>query len=120
MSRGKGVRQGFLALVPTISPATFVHISVRGDSYRIRHYNLALPAERPKASMIKQYATFKALRESGLVTQWIPLLDNDLKHNIDEEPQYWCERIRNTNLDHASLFSATANPTFESASATHS
>jgi hypothetical protein len=113
VSRGKGVRQAFLALVPTVSTATFIHISVRGDSYRIRRYNLELPAERPKVSMIQEYATFKALRESGLVTQWIPLTDNDLKHNIDDDTQYWCERIREINLDHASFFCSTAGPTTE-------
>ena len=34
------------------------------------------------------------------VEERIPVTLEDLAHSIDDEPQYWCERIRAVNLAH--------------------
>jgi hypothetical protein len=94
---GKGKRQAFLVLAPTHDPGTFLHLSVRGDRYRIRKYNLNEPEARPKISLIGGYETIDHLRASGLLTTVVPVTAEDLTHNIDDEPQYWCERIRTAN-----------------------
>jgi hypothetical protein len=97
---GKGKRQAFLVLAPALVPDTFLHLSVRGGRYRIRKYNLEEFSVRPEAFQIKGCTTFEALRESGLITTFVPVTPEDLTHNIDEEPQYWCERIRRINSEH--------------------
>lgn len=99
-SAAKGKRQAFLVLISTQFPGTFVHLSVRGDRYRIRKYNLDEPAIHPQISQIKGYETFDALRASGLLTTLVPVTPEDLTHNIDENPQYWCRRIRRVNSEY--------------------
>ena len=104
---GKGSRQGFLALIPKVMSDSFVHVSVRGGSYRIRIYNTDKPAARPKALTIAEYPTFDTLRKSEQIVQWIPATSEDLKHNVDDQPQYWCDRIRKLNVKYSSQIDDT-------------
>jgi hypothetical protein len=97
VARGKGPRDAFFVFVPGIVPNTAMHLSVRGGSYRLRHYDLDHSGNRPRAFTIPAYPSFEALRSSSAITRWIPLTEQDLSHSILDEPKYWCERIRAIN-----------------------
>jgi hypothetical protein len=47
-ARGKGSREAFFVLIPTLAPDTFLHLSARGGSYRLRQYDVRRPGERPR------------------------------------------------------------------------
>jgi hypothetical protein len=96
-STGKGAREAFLIFAPTIASDTFVHLSARGGSYRIRNYNETGPSEAPHPFTVPGYPTIDALRGSGLVSKWLPVTAEDLAHSIDRQPGYWHERIRQVN-----------------------
>lgn len=94
---GKGLRTGYLVFAPTLCPESFLHLSVRGGSYRLRQYALNKPGAAPKAFVAKGYHNFESLRDSGVLTEMIPVTSEDLQHNIETDLQYWCERIRKLN-----------------------
>lgn len=96
-SVGKGRREGYFVLAPSLASETFLHLSVRGGRYRIRGYNLENPVERPEIFRIGGCSTFEDLRASGVITRFVPVTAVDLHHNIDDEPAYWCNRIRALN-----------------------
>jgi hypothetical protein len=98
-ARGKGAREAFFVFIPTLAPDTFLHLSVRGGSYRLRQYNLRQPDKRPRVFTARR-ATFEDLLASNIIENRIPVTMEDLAHSIDDEPQYWCERIREVNLAH--------------------
>jgi hypothetical protein len=102
-ARGKGAREAFLFLAPKVTPNTFLHLSARGGSYRIRKYDLDHPTARPKPYTLPAYPSLDALRHSGLLSVCVPVTREDLTHNVDEEPQYWCERIRKMNSEHTEV-----------------
>jgi hypothetical protein len=106
----KGRRQGFLALIPKIEPHTYVHISERGGSYRIRIYDPARPTAPPKVSTMPEYPNFDTLLESKEVVEWISATAEDLKYNIDDQPQYWCDRIRKLNTEKSKAVTAQNPP----------
>jgi hypothetical protein len=99
-ARGKGSREAFFVFIPTLAPDTFLHLSVRGGSYRLRQYDLRRPGERPRVFTVPSCSSFEDLRAGNIIAEWVPVTAEDLSHRIDEEPQYWCERIRAVNLAH--------------------
>ena len=106
-ARGKGSREAFFVFIPTLAPHTFLHLSVRGGSYRLRQYDLRRPGERPRAFTVPSCSSFEDLKAANIITEWVPVTAEDLCHRIEEEPQYWCERIRAVNLAHLPVQSAT-------------
>ncbi len=96
-SAGKGSREAFLVYAPKLAAETFLHLSIRGGSYRIRRYDLDMPGSRPKSQLVPGCPTFDSLRQSDVIERYIPLTAEDMMHNLDEEPEYWCERIRTLN-----------------------
>ena len=99
-ARGKGSREAFFAFIPTLAPDTFLHLSVRGGSYRLRQYDLRRPGARPRVFTVPSCSSFEDLRAGNIIAEWVPVTAEDLSHRIEEEPQYWCERIRAVNLAH--------------------
>ena len=87
-SKGKGAREGFFVLVPSVASNTFVHLSIRGGSYRIRNYQETGSSRPPRPFRIPSYPTLEALRESGLIAQWVPITSEDSRYNVDTKPGY--------------------------------
>jgi hypothetical protein len=100
MAKGKGARQGFLVFIPTLASDTFLHLSVRGGSYRLRQYDLKQPSKRPRVFTAPSCSTVENLLAGNIIEERIPVTVEDLAHSIDDEPQYWCGRIRAVNLAH--------------------
>lgn len=96
-ARGKGAREGFFVFAPSIAADTFLHLSVRGGSYRIRNFHEDGPTMSPLAWTVPGYASFEALRASGLIAQWLPVTSEDCGHSLIAEPAHWYERIRSVN-----------------------
>jgi len=94
--KGKGARESFYIYAPAIATDTFMHLSGRGGSYRIRTFYLSRTAKSP-GFMVPGYETLESLRSSGIVAKWLPVTAEDSKHNIIEEPGYFYERIREIN-----------------------
>ena len=97
---GKRIQGTFFVFIPTLAPHTFLHLSVRGGSYRLRQYDLRRPGERPRAFTVPSCSSFEDLKAVNIITEWVPVTAADLCHRIEEEPQYWGERIRAVNLAH--------------------
>jgi hypothetical protein len=51
-------------------------------------------------------STFQDLLAGNSIEERLPVTLADLAHSIDDEPQYWCERLRAVN--HAHLPSKSA------------
>jgi hypothetical protein len=99
---GKGLREAFLVFAPEVAPDTALHLSVRGGSYRLRQYNLKRPGNRPRVFTVPECPSFQTLRATGIIAQWISVTAEDYGHSIDEQPQYWCDRIQAVNRKHLS------------------
>ena len=106
-ARGKGAREAFFVLIPTLVPDTFLHLSVRGGSYRLRQYDLGRPGGRPRVFTVPACSSFEGLKAANIIAEWVPVAAEDLCHRIEEEHQYWCERIRAVNLAYLLVQSAT-------------
>ena len=52
-------------------------------------------------------SSFEDLKAANIIAEWVPVTAEDLCHRIEEEHQYWCERIRAVNLAHLPVQSAT-------------
>lgn len=94
--KGKGAREGFFIYAPTIASDTYMHLSARGGSYRIRNFYRNNTAKSP-AFKVPGYLTFESLRASGIVSNWLSVTVEDLQHNIIDQPGYFYERIRQIN-----------------------
>jgi len=55
------------------------------------------PSKVPRPFKIPDCSTLEEFRESGLVSQSLPVTAEDRIHNIDLQPEYWYERIREIN-----------------------
>ena len=95
--RGKGAREGFFIHAPTIAEDTYMHLSVRGGSYRIRNFHLSGAGVSPAAFMVPGYTTLESLRSSDLIAKCLSVSAEDSRHNVIEEPGYWYERISQIN-----------------------
>jgi hypothetical protein len=94
---GKGAREGFFVFVPAIASDTFLHLSERGGSYKIRNYHSNGPNVSPPALPVPSHRSFNALRSSGVVFRWIPVTAEDSTHSLIKEPPYWYGRIQTVN-----------------------
>lgn len=95
--RGKGTREGFFIHAPKIAEDTYMHLSARGGSYRIRNFRLSGAVLSPTAFMVPGYSTLESLRASDLIAKWVSVTAEDSHHNVIEEPGYWYERICQIN-----------------------
>lgn len=82
---------------------------------------MGMPGSGSKSELVPGYPTFDSLRQSDVIELYIPLTAEDMMHNLDEEPEYWYERIRTLNSRHlrteaASMGCAECIPEFWSAS----
>jgi hypothetical protein len=94
--KGKGAREGFFIYAPTIANDTYMHLSGRGGSYRIRNFHNSKGPTSP-GFVILGYPTLESLRAGGVVTKWFSVTAEDSRHNVIEQPKYWQERIRQIN-----------------------
>jgi hypothetical protein len=95
--KGRGVREGYFVYLPSIDRQTFLHLSVRGGSYRVRNFTAARQHTPAKASLVPGYPGIDQLRASRLVTRWIPVRPYDLRQNVITKPEYWRARIAAVN-----------------------
>jgi hypothetical protein len=96
-SKGKGAREGFFVLIPSVESKTFLHLSIRGGSYKLRNYQETGPSRPPRAFTIPGFLSADSLRESGLIARWLPVTTEDSRYNVDTKPDYWYERISQIN-----------------------
>lgn len=95
--KGRGAREGYFVYVPSIESQTFLHLSIRGRSYRLRNF-AAAPAHAPaKAAVLRGYSEIDQLRASRLVSRWISVTPDDLRQNVITKPEYWRARIAEVN-----------------------
>jgi hypothetical protein len=94
--KGKGTREGFFIYAPTIANDTYMHLSGRGGSYRIRNFYRTKTAKSP-GFMVPGYPTLESLRTGGVIAKWISVTAEDSRHNIINQPGYWHDRIRQIN-----------------------
>jgi hypothetical protein len=97
--KGKGAREGFFIYAPTIANDTYMHLSGRGGSYRIRNF---FRTQTARASEFKEpgYPSLESLRASGVITKCVSVTAEDSRHNLIHEPGYWYDRIRQINQQH--------------------
>jgi hypothetical protein len=95
--KGKGRREGFFIYSPTVAQHTYVHLSARGGSYRIRNFHLSGAAVSPAAFLVPGYPTLESLRASDLIAECLAVTNEDSHHNLVEEPGYWYQRMREIN-----------------------
>lgn len=95
--KGRGAREGYFVYLPSIDSQTFLHLSIRGRSYRLRNFT-ATPAHAPaKPVVLPGYSEIDQLRASRLVLRWISVTPDDLRQNVITKPEYWRGRIGEVN-----------------------
>jgi len=95
--KGRGAREGYFVYLPSIDSQTFLHLSIRGRSYRLRNFTAARPHAPAKAAVLPGYPEIDHLRASGLVSRWISVRSDDLRQNVITKPEYWRARIAEVN-----------------------
>jgi hypothetical protein len=95
--KGRGAREGYFVHVPSVDRQTFLHLSIRGRSYRLRNFTATRPHAPAKASLVPGYPDIDQLRASRLVNRWIPVTQDDLRQNVITKPEYWRARIAEVN-----------------------
>jgi hypothetical protein len=93
---GKGAREGFFIYAPSVAKDTYMHLSGRGGSYRIRNFYRTKSAKSPDF-MVPGYPTLESLQTSGVIAKWLSVTAEDSRHNLIDQPGYWYERIRQIN-----------------------
>ena len=78
----KGSRDGFFVFAPQIAPDTFLHLSGRGESYKIRNYHSSGPIGSPPATVVPGQRTLEALRASGSVVRCIHVEETSPLHPL--------------------------------------
>jgi hypothetical protein len=61
---GSGARDAYLVLIPSIAADTFLHLSIRGDSYRLRNFQAGPTPPLYRAGAVNVIGT--AVEQSGL------------------------------------------------------
>jgi hypothetical protein len=98
---GKGVREAYFVFAPDIVGREALHLSIRGGSYRLRRYFPDEPSRRPDVFQLPECRTEEEVRRSPRLTGWIPVSEEDRRHNLDEEPAYWSRRMREVSSPEA-------------------
>jgi hypothetical protein len=100
-SQGKGLRQPSFVYIPQITKEdrTVLHLSVRGDSYKLRRYDLRARTKKPRVFRLPGCSTIQELRASGSILKEFPVTEADMRHSIDKKPDYWCNRIEEVNAE---------------------
>jgi hypothetical protein len=97
VKKGRGAREGYFVYLPSIDSQTFLHLSIRGRSYRLRNFTAARPNAPAKAALLPGYSEIDQLRGSRLVSRWISVTPDDLRQNVIMKPEYWRARIAEVN-----------------------
>jgi hypothetical protein len=100
-NKGKGLRQPSFVYIPQITKEdrTVLHLSVRGDSYRLRRYDLRARTKKPRGCTLPECATIQELRASSSIVKEFSVTKADMRHSLDNEPEYWCKRIEEVNAE---------------------
>jgi hypothetical protein len=93
----RGAREGYFVHLPSIDRQTFLHLSVRGSSYRLRNFAAMRPHAPAKAAILPGYPEIDHLRASGLVSRWISVTPDDLGQSVITKPEYWRARVAEVN-----------------------
>ena len=94
--KGKGAREGFFIYAPSVAKDTYMHLSGRGGSYRIRNFYRTKSAKSPDFR-VPGYPTLESLQTGGVIAKWLSVTAEDSRHNLIDQPGYWYERIRQIN-----------------------
>jgi hypothetical protein len=99
--QGKGMREAFLVYIPQITrdDHTVLHLSVRGDRYKLRRYNLHARTKKLRILRLPGCSTIHELRASGAILKEFSVTEADMRNNIDAKPEYWCRRIEEVNAE---------------------
>jgi len=95
--KGRRAREGYFVYLPSIDSQTFLHLSIRGRSYRLRNFTAARPHAPAKAALLPGYSEIDQLRGSRHVSRWIRVTLDDLRQNVITKPEYWRARIAEVN-----------------------
>ena len=95
--KGRGARDAYLVHLPSVDRQTFLHLSIRGGSYRLRNFTAARLHTPARAAVLPGYPEIGHLRASGLVARWISVTPDDLLQNVITKPEYWRARIAQVN-----------------------
>jgi hypothetical protein len=95
--KGRGAREGYFVYLPSMESETFLHLTIRGRSYRLRNFTSARPHAPGKAALLPGYPEIDHLRASGLVSRWIGVTPADLRQNVITKLEYWRARIAEVN-----------------------
>jgi len=95
--KGTGAREGYFVYLPSIDSQTFLHLSIRGRSYRLRNFTATRPHAPAKAALLPGYSEIDQLHGSRLVSRWISVTPDDLRQNVITKPEYWRARIAEVN-----------------------
>jgi len=94
--KGKCAREGFFIYAPSIANDTYMHLSSRGGSYRIRNF-YQTKAARASEFRVPGYPNLESLRTGRVIAKWLPVTTEDSRHNLINQPGYWYDRIRQVN-----------------------
>ncbi len=95
--KGRGAREAYFVHLPSIDRQTFLLLSIRGDSYRLRNFAATRLHAPAKAAVLPGYPEIDHLRASALVSRWISVTRDDLRQNVITKPEYWRARIAAVN-----------------------
>ena len=95
-SAPRGSRESELVFCPEIDPATFLHLSIRGNSYRLRRFNRGDHC----SFMAPGATTLEELRAEYEYKYSMATTSSDRMHNLDNGPSYWEQRIQELNRLH--------------------
>jgi hypothetical protein len=88
-----GRQQKLLIYAPSINPASFLHLSVKGESYALREFPPSGPTRR---WVLDDARTTSQLKAKHRFVQAIDVAHE--RENLDGEREYWRQRIAALNL----------------------
>jgi hypothetical protein len=94
---GRGPREAYLVYAPSIASDTLLHLSIRGNSYRLRDSVAGGPNVSPRVRILPNFPSIDDLRASHLISRWLPVTRDDLRQNLILKPGYWYARIQGVN-----------------------
>ena len=96
-TRSYGTQQKLLIYAPTINPSTFLHLSIKGESYALREFPLSGQARR---WVIDDVPTTRELTAKHSFVHSVDVTHE--RKSLQSEPGYWRQRIAALNSQYLS------------------
>jgi hypothetical protein len=93
---GRGPREAYIVYAPSLA-SNLLHLSIRGESYRLRDYLASGPHAPARARVLPGLPTIDALRASHIISRWISVTRDDMAQNLVLKHGYWHSRIEQVN-----------------------